>query len=85
MIGEYIDRYGGTRKSGTAYRYYVCKSAKKKVCGKQLLTDSKIEKIALAVAAACEADYDSSATKAVIQEVDVAIAPPGKLWCMGKR
>ena len=89
--------YGGTGKSGTAYRYYACKSAKKKTCRKKvvnkqkiedrvvlecrkLLTDSNIEKIALAVAAACEADYDSSAIrriKAAIQEADAAIE---NLW-----
>lgn len=89
--------YGGTGKSGTAYRYYVCKSAKKKACRKKvvnkqkiedrvvlecrkLLTDSNIEKIALAAAAACEADYDSSAIKrikAAIQEADAAIE---NLW-----
>ena len=89
--------YGGTGKSGTAYRYYACKSAKKKACRKKvvnkqkiedrvvlecrkLLTDSNIEKIALAVAAACEADYDSSAIrriKAAIQEADAAIE---NLW-----
>ena len=89
--------YGGTGKSGTAYRYYACKSAKKKTCRKKvvnkqkiedrvvlecrkLLTDSNIEKISLAVAAACEADYDSSAIKrikAAIQEADAAIE---NLW-----
>lgn len=43
-------------------------------------TDSNIEKIALTVAAACEADYDSSAIKrikAAIQEADAAIE---NLW-----
>ncbi len=80
-----------------AYRYYACKSVKKKACRKKvvnkqkiedrvvlecrkLLTDSNIEKIALAVAAACEADYDSSAIKrikSVIQEADAAIE---NLW-----
>jgi len=94
---EMMTGYGGTGKSGTAYRYYACKSAKKKICRKKvvnkqkiedrvvlecrkLLTDSNIEKIALAVAAACEADYDSSAIKrikAAIQEVDAAIE---NLW-----
>ena len=94
---EMMTGYGGTGKSGTAYRYYACKSAKKKVCRKKvvnkqkiedrvvlecrkLLTDSNIEKIALAVAAACEADYDSSAIKrikAAIQEADAAIE---NLW-----
>lgn len=94
---EMMTGYGGTGKSGTAYRYYACKSAKKKACRKKvvnkqkiedrvvlechkLLTDSNIEKIALAVAAACEADYDSSAIKrikAAIQEADVAIE---NLW-----
>lgn len=89
--------YGGTGKSGTAYRYYACKNAKKKLCqkkvvGKQsiedrvvsecrkLLTDNNIEKIAAAVAAACEADYDSSAIrriKSAIQEADAAIE---NLW-----
>ena len=47
---------------------------------RKLLTDSNIEKIALAVAAACEADYDSSAIKrikAAIQEADAAIE---NLW-----
>lgn len=94
---EMMTGYGGTGKSGTAYRYYACKSAKKKTCGKKvvnkqkiedrvvfecrkLLTDSNIERIALAVAAACEADYDSSAIKrikATIQEADAAIE---NLW-----
>ena len=40
---------------------------------RKLLTDSNIEKISLAVAAACEADYDSSAIKrikAAIQDAD---------------
>ena len=64
------------------------KACRKKVVNKQkiedrvvlecrkLLTDNNIEKIALAVAAACEADYDSSAIKcikAAIQEADAAI------------
>ena len=47
---------------------------------RKLLTDSNIEKIALAVAAACEADYDSSTIKrikAAIQEADAAIE---NLW-----
>ena len=47
---------------------------------RKLLTDSNIEKISLAVAAACEADYDSSAIKrikAAIQEADAAIE---NLW-----
>jgi site-specific DNA recombinase len=47
---------------------------------RNLLTDSNIEKIALAVAAVCEADYDSSAVKrikAAIQEADTAIE---NLW-----
>ena len=94
---EMMTGYGGTGKSGTAYRYYACKSAKKKTCRKKvvnkqkiedrvvlecrkLLTDSNIEKIALAVAAACEANYDSSAIKrikAAIQEADAAIE---NLW-----
>ena len=94
---EMMTGYGGTGKSGTAYRYYACKSAKKKTCRKKvdnkqkiedrvvlecrkLLTDSNIEKISLAVAAACEADYDSSAIKrikAAIQEADAAIE---NLW-----
>ena len=94
---EMMTGYGGTGKSGTAYRYYACKSAKKKACRKKvvnkqkiedrvvlecrkLLTDSNIEKISLAVAAACEADYDSSAIKrikAAIQEADAAIE---NLW-----
>ncbi len=94
---EMMTGYGGTGKSGTAYHYYACKSAKKKTCRKKvvnkqkiedrvvlecrkLLTDSNIEKIALAVAAACEADYDSSAIKrikAAIQEADAAIE---NLW-----
>lgn len=94
---EMMTGYGGTGKSGTAYRYYTCKSTKKKTCRKKvvnkqkiedrvvlecrkLLTDSNIEKIALAVAAACEADYDSSAIKrikAAIQEADAAIE---NLW-----
>ena len=94
---EMMTGYGGTGKSGTAYRYYACKSAKKKACRKKvinkqkiedrgvlecrkLLMDSNIEKIALAVAAACEADYDSAAIKrikAAIQEADAAIE---NLW-----
>lgn len=94
---EMMTGYGGTGKSGTAYRYYACKNAKKKLCqkkvvGKQsiedrvvsecrkLLTDNNIEKIAAAVAAACEADYDSSAIrriKSAIQEADAAIE---NLW-----
>ena len=94
---EMMTGYGGTGKSGTAYRYYACKSAKKKTCRKKvvnkqkiedrvvlecrkLLTDSNIEKIALAVAAACEANYDSSAIKrikAAIQGADAAIE---NLW-----
>ena len=94
---EMMTGYGGMGKSGTAYRYYACKNAKKKLCekkvvGKQsiedrvvsecrkLLTDSNIEKIADAVAAACEADYDSSAIrriKAAIQEADAAVE---NLW-----
>lgn len=47
---------------------------------RKLLTGSNIEKIALAVAAACEADYDNSAIKrikAAIQEEDAAIE---NLW-----
>ena len=94
---EMMTGYGGTGKSGTPYRYYACKSAKKKTCRKKvinkqkiedrvvlecrkLLTDSNIEKIALAVSAVCEADYNSSAIKrikAAIQEADAAIE---NLW-----
>ncbi len=94
---EMMTGYGGTGKSGVAYRYYACKNAKKKLCEKKvvskqsiedrvvsecrkLLTDSNIEKIAAAVAAACEADYDNSAIrriKAAIQEADAAIE---NLW-----
>ena len=47
---------------------------------RKLLTDSNIEKIALSVAAACEADYDSSAIKRIkvaIQEAETAIE---NLW-----
>ena len=92
---EMTTGYGGAGKSGTAYRYYACKSAKKKTCWmkvvnkqkiedrvvlecRKLLTDSNIEKIALAVAAAWGADYDSSAIKrikAAIQETDAARKP----------
>ena len=95
---EMMTGYGGAGKSGMAYRYYACKSAKKKACRKKvvnkqkiedrvvlecrkLLTDSNIEKISLAVAAACEVDYDSSTIKrikAAIQEADTAIENPWK-------
>ena len=94
---EMMTGYGGTGKSGAAYRYYACKNAKKKACQKKtvnkqkiedrvvlecrkLLTDGNIEKIALSVATACEADYDSSAIKrikAAIQEADAAME---NLW-----
>lgn len=94
---EMMTGYGGTGKSGAAYRYYACKNAKKKLCQKKvvnkqksedrvvlecrkLLTGSNIEKIALFVASACEANYDSSAIKrikAAIQEADTAIE---NLW-----
>ena len=68
------------------------RKCKKKVVNKQriedrvvlecrkLLTESNIEKIAISVSAACEADYDSSAIKrikAAIQEADIAIE---NLW-----
>lgn len=71
---------------------YKRRKCKKKVVSKEkiedrvvaecrkLLTDSNIEKIALAVAAACKADYDSSVIKhikAAIQEADTAIE---NLW-----
>ncbi|QJW48839.1 hypothetical protein HA075_26705 [bacterium BFN5] len=47
---------------------------------RKLLTDSNIEKIAKSVAAACDADFDSSAVKrlkAALQETDTAIE---NLW-----
>lgn len=71
------------------YKRHKCK---KKVVRKQviedrivlechnLLTDSNIEKIAQSVAAACDADFDSSAVKrlkAALQEADTAIE---NLW-----
>lgn len=71
------------------YKRHKCK---KKVVSKQaiedrvvlecrkLLTDSNIEKIAQSVAAACDADFDSSAVKrlkAALQEADTAIE---NLW-----
>lgn len=94
---EMMTGYGGTSKTGTAYRYYSCNNAKKQKCKKKivrkkhiedriilecrkLLTEKNIENIAISVAAACEADYDSSAIKrikAAIRETDTAIE---NLW-----
>ena len=45
-----------------------------------LLTDSNIEKIALAVAAACEANYDSSAIKRIKAAIQGAGAAIENLW-----
>ena len=94
---EMMTGYGGTSKTGKAYRYYACNNYKRRKCKKKvvrkqaiedkvvlecrkLLTDSNIEKIAASVAAACEADFDSSAVKrlkAAAQETDTAIE---NLW-----
>ncbi len=40
---EMMTGYGGTGKSGTAYRYYACKNAKKKTCRKKVVNKQKIE------------------------------------------
>lgn len=40
---EMMTGYGGTGKSGTTYRYYACKSTKKKTCRKKVVNKQKIE------------------------------------------
>ena len=45
---EMMVGYGGTGKSGKAYRYYACKSAQKKLCKKKIVEKQKIEDIVIA-------------------------------------
>jgi len=52
---------------------------------RKLLTGCNIEKIAAAVAAACEADYDSSAIRRIKVAIQEANAAAENLWSMGRR
>ena len=40
---EMMVGYGGTSKSGRAYHYYMCKNARKKICGKKIVGKDYIE------------------------------------------
>ena len=40
---EMMVGYGGTSKTGRQYHYYMCKNARRKKCGKKIVSKSYIE------------------------------------------